>query len=66
MPGFTHWEEGEVCPHGHSDDASNRDVHLYYRQLLFPVESSDPGVNLWEKLSRSEFADMWGQLPVAP
>jgi hypothetical protein len=65
MPGFTHWEEGEACPHGHDESASNEDVHLYYRKLMFPVEATDGG-SLWTKLSKPENANKWGQLPVAP
>jgi hypothetical protein len=64
-PGFTHWEEGEACPYGHDTDASNEDVHLYYRKLLVPVQASD-GSDLWTKLTSSENAGKWGQLPVAP
>jgi len=63
-PGFTHWEEGEACPHGHDPDASNEDVHLYYRIILVPEKASD-GTDLWEKLTSPENAGKWGQLPVA-
>lgn len=61
-PGFTHWEEGEVCPFGHSSDASNADVHLYYRKLLIPTTDSQ-GRPIKEMISENR--GKWGQTPVA-
>jgi hypothetical protein len=67
-PGFTHWEQGEVCPHNHTAGASNEDVHLYYRDLLVPTTLGDGG----SKISGTDTMDhwranagKWGHLPVA-
>lgn len=64
-PGFTHWEEGEACPYDHNPNASNADVHLYYRKILVPTLDSN-GRNMWEELTKPENAGKWGHLPVAP
>lgn len=58
-PGFTHWESGEACPWRHSDDATNEDVHLYYRNIMVPTSHVDKLFNTPEN------AGKWGHLPVA-
>lgn len=65
-PGFTHWESGEACPHTHDSNASNEDVHLYYRKLLVPTHRSERqgGGDMWEYLLANP--GMWGHLPVCP
>lgn len=65
-PPHTYWEEGEVCPHGHDENATNRDVHLYYRLIMVPtvMTDRDGGGDLWENMLKNP--DCWGQLPIAP
>jgi hypothetical protein len=65
-PVFTHWEEGEVCPHGHNEDASNEDVHLYYRRLAIATKRSDSdgGGDTWEFFLANP--GKWGHAPLAP
>lgn len=63
-PDFTHWEEGEACPYGHSPDSSEEDGCMYYRKLLIPVDASD-GSDMWEYINAPENAGKWGQAPVA-
>lgn len=68
-PGFTHWESGEACPHGHSPGASNADVHLYYRKLWVPVWRGTKK-NPYSRLRGKTVANFaknpgkWGHLPV--
>lgn len=59
-PGFTYWEAGECCPHGHSD---GEDPHLYWRLMMVPTKASD-GKDMWRKLL--DHPDRWGQFPLAP
>lgn len=60
-PGYTHWEQGECCPLLDHDG----DPHLYFRNIMVPVEASDGG-SLWEKLNKPEHQGKLGWLPVAP
>lgn len=40
---YTHWESGESCiVASHSYDASNADVHLYWREVLTPKYRGNP------------------------
>jgi len=74
-PGFTHWESGEACLYGHTPDASNEAVHLYWRLVLVPVHAHWDGSpacdsgptcrhDMWEKLCASP--NQWAHLPMAP
>jgi hypothetical protein len=67
-PGFTHWESGEVCPHGHLRTASNEDVHLYDRLYAVPERRSERqgGGDMWEYLTAPENRGQWIQNPPAP
>jgi hypothetical protein len=66
-PGFTHWEEGEACIHGHEGPPTdNASYHLYWRLVLVPVyrKGYDGGEKLWDVL-RAE-PNKWAHLPLAP
>jgi hypothetical protein len=46
-PGYTHWEAGEGCPFGHSDEATNEELHLYRRLVMVPTKTMG-GTDLWQ------------------
>lgn len=70
---FTHWESGEACIYGHSEDATNEECHFYWRLVLVPLYrgtrenpySPDNG-ELWEFLRRPENENRWSHFVVAP
>jgi hypothetical protein len=62
---FTHWEQGEACPHAHEPGQPNAYYHLYYRDFLVPEKAEDEKTDLWEKLNRDENVNKWGHLPLA-
>lgn len=73
---FTHWESGEACIHGHSDDADNEDVHFYWRLVLTPKYKGNPDKtkdqyakengDWWEFANLPENVNKWCHLPLAP
>jgi hypothetical protein len=69
-PGFTHWESGEACPHGHSESANNADVHLYWRKALVPTNVGtkenpyDTNTKTYDELF-AEKPGTWVHLPLA-
>lgn len=70
--GFTHWESGEACIHGHqNENAPTEYYHLYWRLYLVPVYNgtkedpySEENGKVWDRLL--EHPDRWGQFPLAP
>lgn len=71
-PGFTHWESGEGCIHGHSGIGKpNEYYHLYWRLYLVPVyrgTKEDPyspeNGKVWDRLLSNP--NKWGQFVPAP
>lgn len=71
-PGFTHWESGEACIHGH--ELKNQGVayyHFYWRLYLVPMfngsekDRYDPNSGLvWERVCAHP--NRFGQYIVAP
>lgn len=62
-PGYTHWEAGECCPHGHEP---GEDAHLYDRLIMVPTHRSEAqgAAEMWPWMLEHE--GKWGQLPLAP
>jgi hypothetical protein len=54
---FTHWETGEACTMDHSSNATNKDVHLYWRKVLIPLYRGTD-----EDRYSSDSEDMWNFL----
>src|SRR4029077_15143429 len=73
---FTHWESGEACVYSHQSDASNKDVHFYWRLALVPKnrgnpdkakdQYSDKNGDFWEFANLPENENKWCHFPLAP
>jgi len=71
-PGFTHWESGEACIHGHSQEygpgygpgpTDNESYHLYWRLMAVPVADANGG-DCWERIQTDP--NKWCHFPPAP